>query len=104
MIQAGFKRGRYDFLDTDRTLTRPLTALAGAITARPWMVDALCLYVDPDLWFPDKGGSTREAKQVCRGCPVIAECLAYALERDERHGVWGGLSERERRRLKSKAA
>ena len=60
---------------------------------------------DPDemAFFPVKGGSTREAKRVCRGCEVRAECLEYALANDERFGIWGGLSERERRRLKQAA-
>jgi len=65
-----------------------------------WQDQALCAEVDPDLHFPEKGGSTREAKQVCRSCEVRAECLEYALEHDERFGIWGGMSERERRRLK----
>lgn len=64
-----------------------------------WQDDALCAQVGDDFWFPEKGGSTREAKGVCGRCPVRAECLAYALEHDERFGVWGGMSERERRRL-----
>ncbi|MDX6335165.1 MAG: WhiB family transcriptional regulator, redox-sensing transcriptional regulator, partial [Streptosporangiaceae bacterium] len=51
----------------------------------------------------EKGGSTREAKKVCRGCEVRVECLEYALEHDERFGIWGGLSERERRRMKREA-
>ena len=50
--------------------------------------------------FPEKGGSTREAKKICLGCEVRHECLEYALAHDERFGIWGGLSERERRRLK----
>ena len=50
-----------------------------------------------------KGASTREAKAVCRNCPVWAECLGYALERDEAFGIWGGLSPRERRHLKLQA-
>lgn len=66
----------------------------------PWMADGLCSQTDPEAFYPEKGGSTREAKAVCRRCPVIDECLAYALEHVERHGIWGGLSERERRRLK----
>ena len=49
------------------------------------------------------GGSTREAKKICVGCEVRAECLSYALANDERFGIWGGLSERERRRLKRMA-
>lgn len=66
----------------------------------PWTVDALCAQTDPDAFFPDKGGTTRFAKQVCAGCSVAKRCLAYALENNERFGVWGGLSERERRALR----
>lgn len=67
-----------------------------------WQERALCAQTDPEAFFPEKGGSTREAKQVCLGCEVKAECLEYALARQERFGVWGGLSERERRRLQSR--
>lgn len=65
-----------------------------------WQERALCAQTDPEAFFPEKGGSTREAKKVCVSCEVRAECLEYALEHDERFGIWGGLSERERRRLK----
>ncbi|BDZ42849.1 hypothetical protein GCM10025865_21480 [Paraoerskovia sediminicola] len=65
-----------------------------------WQERALCAQTDPEAFFPEKGGSTREAKKVCTGCPVRSECLEYALENDERFGIWGGLSERERRKLK----
>lgn len=65
-----------------------------------WLADALCAQTDPEAYFPARGGSTRAAKQICLRCPVRAECLEYALEHDERFGVWGGLSERERRPLK----
>ena len=65
-----------------------------------WQDRALCAQTDPEAFFPEKGGSTREAKKVCRTCEVRAECLEYALEHDERFGIWGGLSERERRRIK----
>lgn len=65
-----------------------------------WQDRALCAQTDPEAFFPEKGGSTREAKKVCTGCEVRAECLQYALENDERFGIWGGLSERERRKLK----
>ena len=68
-----------------------------------WQDRALCAQTDPEAFFPEKGGSTREAKRVCRSCEVRAECLEYALEHDERFGIWGGLSERERRRLKRQA-
>ena len=65
-----------------------------------WRLDALCAETDPEAFFPEKGGSTREAKRVCTGCAVRTECLEYALANDERFGIWGGLSERERRRLR----
>ena len=68
-----------------------------------WQEQALCAQTDPEAFFPEKGGSTREAKRVCVGCEVRAECLDYALANDERFGIWGGLSERERRRLKREA-
>ena len=72
-------------------------------TALAWQADALCAQTDPEAFFPEKGGSTREAKKVCVGCEVRAECLEYALAHDERFGIWGGLSERERRKLKKRA-
>ena len=65
-----------------------------------WQERALCAQTDPEAFFPEKGGSTREAKKICVGCEVKAECLEYALAHDERFGIWGGLSERERRRLR----
>ena len=64
-----------------------------------WHVDALCAEVEPDLWFPEKGGSTKEAKRICGDCLVQAECLTYALDIGERFGIWGAKSERERHRL-----
>jgi WhiB family redox-sensing transcriptional regulator len=68
-----------------------------------WQERALCAQTDPEAFFPEKGGSTREAKRVCLACEVRAECLEYALANDERFGIWGGLSERERRRVKKRA-
>ncbi|MFQ2876502.1 MULTISPECIES: WhiB family transcriptional regulator [unclassified Mycobacterium] len=70
------------------------------IPADQWQDKALCAQTDPEAFFPEKGGSTREAKKICLGCEVRHECLEYALAHDERFGIWGGLSERERRRLK----
>lgn len=67
---------------------------------RSWQGQANCLGVDPDMFFPDRGASTREAKGVCRGCVVREECLEYALVNGEKFGIWGGLSERERRRIR----
>ena len=65
-----------------------------------WQERALCAQTDPEAFFPEKGGSTREAKRICQGCEVKDACLEYALAHDERFGIWGGLSERERRRIK----
>ena len=69
-----------------------------------WQERANCLGVDPDLFFPERGASTREAKAVCRGCEVRVECLEYALAHGEKFGIWGGLSERERRRVRRQRA
>ncbi|WP_296140868.1 WhiB family transcriptional regulator [uncultured Tessaracoccus sp.] len=71
--------------------------------AYAWQAEALCAQTDPEAFFPEKGGSTRDAKQVCLNCTVRTQCLEYALAHDERFGIWGGLSERERRRLKRAA-
>ena len=68
--------------------------------ADSWRLDALCAETDPEAFFPEKGGSTREAKRVWTGCTVRAQCLEFALTNDERFGIWGGLSERERRRIR----
>jgi len=68
-----------------------------------WQEQALCAETDPEAFFPEKGGSTREAKKICTGCEVRTECLEFALGNDERFGIWGGLSERERRRLRRRA-
>lgn len=68
-----------------------------------WVGDALCAQTDPEAFFPEKGGSTRDAKTICRVCEVREQCLEYALEHDERFGIWGGLSERERRKFKKAA-
>jgi WhiB family transcriptional regulator, redox-sensing transcriptional regulator len=57
-----------------------------------WQADALCAQTDPEAFFPEKGGSTRDAKRICSGCDVKAQCLDYALANDERFGIWGGLS------------
>ena len=71
--------------------------------ALDWQERALCAQTDPEAFFPEKGGSTRDAKRVCLSCEVRGDCLEYALQNDERFGIWGGLSERERRRLKKQA-
>lgn len=69
-------------------------------TEQDWRERGLCAQTDPEAFFPEKGGSTRPAKRMCDGCEVRDDCLAYALEHDERFGIWGGKSERERRQIR----
>ncbi len=73
-------------------------------TALAWQADALCAQTDPEAFFPEKGGSTRDAKRICTSCDVRGECLEYALQNDERFGIWCCLSERVRRKLKRRAS
>lgn len=67
-----------------------------------WMEHALCTQVDPELFFPTSGAidSTRNAKRVCRNCPVRNECLSWAVENPALHGVLGGTTERERSKIR----
>lgn len=83
-----------------------MTALEFLDLDDEWRAEAVCAQIGGDIWHPEKGGSTREAKLVCNGgpgrepCPVREQCLQYALDHDERFGIWGGYSERERRALR----
>jgi len=63
----------------------------------PWTVDAACVGADPSVFFIDHGRPATKAKAICAGCRVRAECLDFALASHERHGVWGGMTEKERR-------
>ena len=76
-----------------------LTQLFGLPEESGWQERALCAQTDPEAFFPEKGGSTREAKRICLRCDVQDACLEYALAHQERFGIWGGFSERERRPL-----
>lgn len=58
-----------------------------------------CAEADPDAWFPEKGGSTRETKAICAGCEIRLACLQWSLDNREQAGTWGGLSETQRKRL-----
>lgn len=101
-------RGRLAAAGFSSRTGKPLTpppAPARTVTVRPvvveepWRKDAVCAQTDPESFFPEKGGSTREAKSVCASCTASAECLDYAIDNHERFGIWGGLSERERRKV-----
>lgn len=72
------------------------------IPEEPWMQDALCREVGVEAFYspPDDGGlGVRQAKRICRRCEVSDDCLRFALDHGEEHGVWGGLSPRERMRI-----
>lgn len=73
-------------------------------TSDVWQLLANCLGQDPDLFFPERGASTKEAKAVCQGCEVRGDCLEYALANGEKFGIWGGLSKRERQRISRQRA
>ena len=68
-----------------------------------WQDKGLCAQTDPEAFWPEKGGSTREAKRVCLMCEVRDMCLQYALDNDERQGIWGGMSDSERQKLKKRS-
>ena len=110
VLESGAGSGAGFWMDGATRLPASADLLAGPFTVidggagepggPEWQERALCAQTDPEAFFPEKGGSTREAKRICSGCDVRAECLEYALAHDERFGIWGGLSERERRRLR----
>ena len=65
-----------------------------------WWEEGNCLGMDPNLFYPERGKSTKEPKEICSNCPVQLHCALESLENNEKHGIWGGLSERERRRIR----
>ena len=66
-----------------------------------WRDHAACAGCDPGLFYPEQGGDYRSAKAVCRLCPVTQECLDFAIGNHEKYGVWGGMSERQRKRYRA---
>jgi len=90
---------------TLRVPERPSFAVIDGELARlfhrpAWMERAACRGLPTDLFFPERGADTRAAKAVCAACPVSDDCYEYAFASHERHGIWGGTSERERRRIR----
>lgn len=69
------------------------------VSSTNWRDSALCAQTDPELFFPETGGSTKEAKKICKNCEVREQCLEYALQHKEQDGVWGGVSPRDRRKI-----
>ena len=86
-------------------MSTPTATARPAWRPRPdWRDDAACLDADPELFFPDgdvrsAGAQVKTAKLICRGCLVSASCLSWALASGQEAGIWGGLTEDERRRL-----
>lgn len=64
-----------------------------------WMSHGNCAHRDPAMFFPSDGVGVEIARRACEGCPVKVQCLEYAISERIDHGVWGGCSERERRRI-----
>lgn len=64
-----------------------------------WMADAACGGASQNTFFPGRGESIKAAQEICAGCPVREPCLEYAIANREKWGIWGGLSERQRRRI-----
>ena len=71
-----------------------------ATEAIEWMSKARCRDAAPETFFPNDGAGVARARRVCANCDVAQDCLLYALDHGLEHGVWGGKSERERRRLR----
>jgi WhiB family redox-sensing transcriptional regulator len=88
------------YVNAGREYNMTFVEILSGMEDRGWQSRANCMGVDPDLFFPERGASTREAKEVCRGCVAREDCLEYALDNGEKFGIWGGMSERERRRLR----
>lgn len=104
LIAAGFMVTGESEKDYRRRLLRERLASSLLRYAEPWMVEGICAQTDPESFFPEKGESTKAAKRVCMGCPVRGACLEFALQRNERFGVWGAKSERERRAIAKQRA
>ena len=66
----------------------------------PWADFGRCVGVDPDVFFPRHGQDAAPAKSLCRQCPVRSACLEWALDTNQKHGIWGGMTEGQRRRLR----
>ncbi|MCF2705921.1 WhiB family transcriptional regulator [Arcanobacterium haemolyticum] len=89
----------YDDEDFDQSILFDLGYETATGEQLHWQDFALCAQTDPDIFFPEKGGSTTPATSVCSACPVRSQCLDYAISHDIRHGIWGGMSDNDRRRI-----
>ena len=71
------------------------------VETRNWALKALCRNLNTDAFFPARGENTTHIKMICKACPVVKPCLEYAMRNSEKFGIWGGTSERERRKMRS---
>lgn len=71
----------------------------GLLRPQDWMAYAACKETFPDAFYPEKGDPAKLAKKTCARCDVREQCLQYALDNDERLGIWGGLGSKERSRI-----
>jgi len=69
-----------------------------------WQDQSSCRGANAELFFPERGASTRKAKAICMACDARVECLEFAIQQSEKFGIWGGLSERERRKIRKERA
>jgi WhiB family transcriptional regulator, redox-sensing transcriptional regulator len=108
LILASNDFGGLDEGDATPRVTHEATPFVSATSVIPpelaWQLDGLCSQADPEAWFPAEHVNAKPAKAVCRRCPVMDACAAYAIPRSELAGVWGGLSERERLSLRTARA
>lgn len=81
-----------------------LSLLADTIGRPRWQARAACRGVGPATFFVERGQSVAEAHALCGRCPVTAECLEFAVANNEKFGIWGDVSERQRRRLRMRRA
>lgn len=81
-------------------MTADFPRTSGSPSPSSWRDKAACRGADSDVFFPERGESADPARQVCARCPVRQPCLVYALDEKIAHGIWGGLTERERRVLR----
>ena len=69
-----------------------------------WMTDAACTEYDPEFWWPGNGGDNRRVFEICDACPVKKQCLQFAIDNDEREGIWGGVAMSTHSRQRNKRA
>jgi WhiB family redox-sensing transcriptional regulator len=82
----------------------PQPARAATLHRADWRSQAACRGLDTELFFPGRGEAAPEAAAACASCPVRTECRTYAVESRQLFGIWGGTSERQRRRLRAERA